>query len=381
VVLLEPKGDLIEDVLRRLPQARLDDVVLIDPVADRDHPVGLNLLAPAAGQDRGGVTEAIMAVLRDLFAGSWGPRTDDVLYNGIYTAASRPDATLADLPRLYADAAFRRPFLASLDDPLIADFWRWFGGLTPGERGAILAPALNKLRALLRPGLATIVGQPRSTVDLARVLAERRLLFVRLPRDGALFGALVVARIWQAAQARLAVPPGRRPDVVLAVDEVESFLRTGGDLGDMLAVARGLNLGLVLATQHLDQCPPALRTALLANARSRLIFQADAHDAAVLARSFAGALEAVDLMGLGRFEVAGRVAVEGEISAPFTGRTVPLPESVRDTTVSIREESRRRYGRRRADVEAELRARLAPSPGGDLSDVPIGTFDVEDDDG
>lgn len=369
VVLLDPKGDLVEDVLLRLPPEREADLVVIDPVRDRDYPVGLNLLEKTPGQDAAAVTDAIVAVMRDLYAKNWGARTDDTLYNGVFTAAARASTTLAELPRLYASAEFRRPFLAKLRDPFVRDFWSWFDGLSAPERGAIMAPVLNKLRPLLRPDLASIVGQRRSTVDLGDVLASRKVLLVRLPRDGALFGALLVARLWQAASRRAAFPMSKRPDVLLAVDEVHSFLRTGGDLGDMLAMARGLRLSLCAATQHLEQCPPPLRAALLANARTRVVFQADESDAGVLARGFQPELEAADLVGLGRYEVAVRMAVDGAVSRPFTGRTVPLPEPVRRSGGPLRELSRKRYGSPREEVEADLRERLGDAAGPDLLDA------------
>ncbi len=381
-VFLDPKGDAIEEVLRRLPEARADDVVVVDPVAERDHPVGLNLLERGPGQDAAGVTEAIMGVLRDLFARNWGARTDDTLYNGVFTLASVEGTTLAELPRLYASPEFRRPFVAAVADPFIADFWRWFDGLPPGQRSALLAPALNKMRPLLRPELAPIIGQRRSTVQLARVLAERRLLFVRLPRDGALFGSLLVARLWQAVQRRVSQPEAERPDVLLAIDEVHSFLRTGADLGELLAMARGLRLSLCLASQHLEQCPPELRAALLANARTRVVFQSDETDGAALAKGFAPYLDAQDLAGLGRYEVAVRMALNGTVGEPFTGRTPPLSAPLRPSSDGLRRGSRVRYATPRASVEAELRERLSSTHTGDaLAQTPIGRHPTEPSEG
>lgn len=376
-VFLDPKGDAIEDVLRRLPEERASDVVVLDPVGERDHPVGLNLLERGPGQDAAAVTEAIMGVLRDLFARNWGARTDDTLYNGIFCAAAVNGTTLAELPRLYTSKEFRRPFVAAVADPFIRDFWSWFDGLSPAQRGTLLAPALNKLRPLLRPDLAPIIGQRRSTIDLGRVLAERRLLLVRLPRDGALFGSLLVARLWQAAQRRMNQLESRRPDVLLAIDEVHSFLRTGADLGELLAMARGLRISLCVASQHLEQCPPELRAALLANARTRVVFQADETDGAALAKGFAPYLDAQDLAGLGRYEVAVRMAVDGTVSAPFTGRTPPLSPPLRASSAGLRRASRARYAIPRATVEADLRERLSANSADVLAQAPIGRHSAE----
>lgn len=375
VVVVDPKGDLIEDVLCRLPERRTRDVIVIDPVGEREHPVGLNLLAPGPGQSPAAVADGLLAALRDLHARNWGARLDDTLYNALLTAASRPGATIAELPNLYASPRQRAAYLGSLDDPFVRSFWEGFDRVSPAERAAIVAPVLNKLRPLLRPELAPIVAQPRSTVDLDQVLAHRQILLVHIPRGAELFGTLLVARLWQAILRRTSQPASKRPDVLLAIDEVQSFLRTGGDTAEMLAVARGLHVGLCVATQHLDQCPPALRAALLANARSRVVFQSDAEDARVLARGFAPDLEAEDLTGLGRYEVAVRLAIDGAVSRPFTARTLPLPEPLRSSSQAIRAASRSRYGRPRREVLEEIAARVAPD---DLTDATIGTTGIED---
>lgn len=186
--------------------------------------------------------------------------------------------------------------------------------------------------------------------------------------------ALLVAKLWRAVERRALLPEARRPDVVLCIDEVHRFLRTGGDVAEMLALARGLRLSLCLATQHIEQCPPGLRAALLHNARTRLVFQTTYPDATTLARTFAPELEAVDLANLERFQVAARIAVGGAVSAPFTGYTLPLPQPVRGSSEPLRTTSRRRYGRVRADVYASLRARLGTSAqDGELSAEAIGT--------
>lgn len=376
-VFIEPaKGDAIEAILVRLSDRDADRAIVVDPEREREHPPGLNLLESLGG-DRSEPAAALLAVLRDLHESSWGARLDDTAYNGLATAAAVSGVTVAELPALYASREFRRPFVAELHDPFIRDWWRWFDRLSDAERAQITAPVLNKLRPLLRPALLPIVAQRESTIRFDEILRERRILLLRLPPGGELFGALVVAALWRAVERRALVPEERRPDTVLCIDEVHRFLRVGGDVAEMLALARGLRLSLCLATQHLEQCPPALRAALLHNARTRLAFQTSFPDATTLARTFAPELEAVDLANLERFGVAARVAVGGAVSAPFTATTLPLPDPVRRSSEPLRAASRRRYGRSRAEVYADLERRLAGrSDSGDLAPEAIGTAPV-----
>lgn len=358
VVLLSPlKADALEHVLRRLPERRVADVVVIDPVTDASHPVGLNLLETKGG-DASQVAGAVVGVLRDLHERALSPVMEDTAYNACYTLASTPGATLAELPRLLESAAFRAPFVARVGDTFVREYWAYFDALSAGQRAQLVGPLLNKVRPLLRPDLAPIVGQMRSSVDLDEVLAKRRILLIRLPREAEFFGALLVARLWEAVLRRANRSESRRPDVLLAIDEVHAFLRTGGDVAEMAAVARQLHLHLLVATQHLAQCPPQLREALLANCLTRVVFAPHETDAAALARGFHPELDSTDLMGLARFEVALRLSVGGSSSRPFTGRTLPLPEPVRPSSEPLRQRSRAAYGRPRAEVLAELRERL-----------------------
>ncbi len=359
-IYLEPKGDAIEETLRRIPPERQDDVIVIDPVADPDHPVGLNLLQGPTGGDPAATAASLVAVLRELNRPNyWGARLEDTAYNGLLTAASVPGTTIAELPAIYAAEPYRRKFLQAIEDPYVREFWGSYDRLSEGEQAQITAPVLNRLRPLLRPALLPIIGQAKSTIDLDEILRDRKILLVRLPPEGQLFGALLVARLWQAIQRRTRLPESQRRDVMLAIDEVHSFLRTGADVADMLALARSLHVSLCLATQHLDQCPPTLRAALLANARTRLIFQTNHPDASTLAQGLTPHLEAADLTGLGRYEVAARIAINGTTTEPFTARTLPLPTPVSRSSRPLRERSAQRYARPRDQVLKDIRDRLS----------------------
>jgi hypothetical protein len=145
------------------------------------------------------------------------------------------------------------------------------------------------------------------------------------------------------------------------VDEVQDYLNLPTSLADVLAQARGLGMSLTLAHQHLGQLPPAMRQALLANARSRVVFQAGADDARALARELAPYLTASDLQGLGPHEVVATLSVDARVAPPVTGRTLPPPPSLGQAD-RVRAASRAQYGRPAAEVAAAIRARHAGRP-------------------
>jgi hypothetical protein len=159
VVVLDPKGDLVADVLDRVPAHRLGDVCLLDP-ADEKRPVGLNLLA-GTDTDRELVTEHVVGTLHNLYQASWGPRTDDILRSAVLTLVGVPGMTLAEVPLLLTDATFRRRLVGRIDDPIaLGPFWGAYEAMSDGERAQAIGPVMNKLRAfLLRRRLRNVIGQ------------------------------------------------------------------------------------------------------------------------------------------------------------------------------------------------------------------------------
>jgi hypothetical protein len=183
VVVIEPKGQLIEDVLARVPWDRLDDVVLLDP-ADADHtPVGLNPLA-TMGRPPELVADQLLSVLHNLHAANWGPRTHDILGAALLTLAQVPGSTLSILPSLLTDNAVRRRLLKGISDPLgLQPFWAAFDSWSDAERTTNVAPVLNKVRPLLvNPRLRGVLGQAQPKVGVRQVFTERKILLVSLAK-------------------------------------------------------------------------------------------------------------------------------------------------------------------------------------------------------
>jgi hypothetical protein len=374
VVVIEPKGDLVEEVLARIPTERISDVVVLDPT-ETENPIGLNPLL-GRGRQPELVADQVLAVFHGLYEANWGPRMQDILHASLLTLAGRGDASLCALPGLLTNPAFRRRLCAGVEDPIALEpFWSWFDAISDAERQQAIAPVLNKLRPfLLRKNVRAIVGQiePRFRID--EVFTKRKVVFVTLakgligPEAAALLGSLFVAELWQAVLGRARVPAERRHPVVVYADEFQDYVHLPTDMADALAQARGLGVGLVLAHQHLAQLPGNLRAAVLANARSRVCFQLTGDDAQVMARFSGGLLQPIDFQRLRRYEAYVQLVVDGEVTGFASARTLPLPIPSSDPRV-VRETSRRRYGRPVAEVEAEIRKLVEGEPN---DDGPVG---------
>lgn len=363
VAVFDPKGDLVNDVLPRLPSACGSRLVVIDP-AEMQAPPSLNIL-DAAGRDDELVIENVTGVLRRLYADTWGPRIDDTLRSAIRTLIDHPGVTLADVPVLLTNRSFRQRLTARFrrDDPEgLGAFWDAYEALTPAGTAQACGPLLSKLRPILgRRFVADLLGSATSSFAMADIL-DGGILLARLPKgvlgDDAcrLVGSLLLAQLWQTALTRASLPEDDRPDAAAYIDEVHNFLHLPIGLDDALGEARGYHLSLVLAHQHLAQLPKEMGEALHANARNKLFFTVSPDDAKRLAGHVGPYLAAEDLAWLDRFQAASRLVIDQRNTPGFTMATRPAPPAVPGRAEELRAAARV-HGLPRADRDRQAKRR------------------------
>jgi hypothetical protein len=342
---IDPKSDLIETILARIPERDADRVVVLDPAAPGPVP-GLNILR--AG-DPDLAADVVLGALRSLFP-NWGIRSEIYGRLALRTLIEMPGATLADMGRLFLDPAFRMDGVARLRDPLLVGAWQSFEQLSAAEQMTHVQAPMARVMALVgRPSLRAVLAQPEPKLDVGRHLAERKWLLVSLAPGrlgepaSRLLGAVVLYVLWSAVEARAALPESARPPVFLYVDELATIADLPFGFELLAERARGLGAGLTIATQTTKRLPDSLRAALMGNVSTLVSFRAGAQEATLLARELPG-LEAHDLQTLGRFEVAARVGTgTGSGIAVMTGRTEPLPPETGQAG-RIRAASAERYG-------------------------------------
>lgn len=376
VLVIDPKSDLTTEILARVPEERQRDVVVIDP-ADKC-PVGLNPLV-SKRQNPSLVADGILAVLKELYADSWGPRTQDILTGALLTLAQTPNSTLVWLPSLLTDARFRQSLTKHLDDPVgLEPFWNAFEAMSPAQRDQAIAPVLNKLRQfLLRPALRAVLGQTEPKFDMGDLFSKRKIVLVSLNKgligsEGArLLGSLVVAQLWPLILSRATLSPERRHIVSVFIDEVQDYLTLPTDLADALSQARGLGVGFTLAHQYRNQLPASLRAGVDANARNKIIFglnAGDAHDLAAMAPD----LEAKDFMLLPRFGVYAHIMHGGHSTGWISGETLAATQPIANPE-HLRAASAETYGTPASEVEAQVIEAIGLKREAELADAPTET--------
>lgn len=182
VLVLDPKADLINDLLMRIPEKRMGDVVIIDP--SDPCPCGFN---PLAFKDYGNpslIADATLSVLKEIFSDCWGIYTQDVLTAALLTLTDTDNATLLWLLPLLTDENFRRRITSKVKDRMaLRPFWEQFEALRDTEKRQQISPVLNKLRQLtLRPGLRNILGQAKPKFSLTDLFYKRKIVLIPLNR-------------------------------------------------------------------------------------------------------------------------------------------------------------------------------------------------------
>ncbi|MGH3425988.1 MAG: type IV secretory system conjugative DNA transfer family protein [Mycobacteriales bacterium] len=363
VVVLDGKDELADLILPRISPNRAGHVGLLD-AADRDHVWSLNPLAQRTGDRPEVIADDVLTPIRELFAASWGQRTEHYLRLLLLTMLGQPgEATLLDaVIALHDDETLHR-ITAHTNDPVLAAAWRGFFSQSDAARAEILMPLRNKLASLAVGGLRDMLGGG-STIDIDQALNTGGVLLPRfsksrLGEDTARLGAsLFMTMVWQAIRRRSSIPPEQRRPVLIIADEFADYTRLSVDFEAVLSQARSLGVGLVLAHQELHQLPPSMRHAVMANARTRCIYPVGAEDARVLARELEPHLSAEHLRGLPAYEIAATISAAGHTTQPFTARTLPLGPGDPAAARRVIAESRRRHTIPRKRADAILHQRL-----------------------
>ncbi len=359
VGLFDPHGDLARRTVSLVPLRRAHQLVYIDP-SDWDRPIGFNILDNVPERRRPTVADDVVSAFVHIWGdSSVGARSQQVLRNALRALMDAQDATLLCVPRLLTDDGYRQRVIRTIRDPFVRSYWvDQFNRYDPRRRDEVASPILNKLDAFLSsPAIRNIVGQPRSTFDLRRMMDEGRILIVTLSKgaigegNAHFLGALLISRIAQAALSRADSPEPERRPFHLYVDEFQSVATES--FGLILSEARKYGLTLTLGHQHLAQVPPALVASVFGNTGSILALRVGAEDAPLLA-SHIGLKNPDALKDLPNHRAWCRFLRAGTPTSPILLATRPPPPVLHARTDQLIANSRIRFGRAHTGVEDRI---------------------------
>ena len=358
---LEPKRDLCDALVAAISPEQRDRVVYFD-VLSEDAVIGLNPLR-LNGRPPELVVDSLVSIFSSVLSDVIGVTTRDLLNSALLSLCQYPGATLLMLPLLLSDPRFRRKIVANVaGDVFLQAYWAEFEAKSEQARRHLITPVLTRLRALLlRPSFRRCLGQADPKFDVRHIFdGQKKVLLAPLPKaqlgtqGAALLGSLLLHEVFGAVNERAVVPSEKRHPVMVAVDEWHHFIHGTQDFAEALTLFRGYGAGFVLANQVMAQLGKELRDVVTGTVRSRVYFQLGADDAVSLSRH-SPELEAIDLMGLEQFHVYAALYEQGKTQPFASGRTIQLPDPLRDAS-DVRRDSHRRYGVAPAEVDRAVAA-------------------------
>jgi hypothetical protein len=333
LALFDPHGDLAERLYDWIPDSRRQDLIYLN-VPDPDQPFGFNPLEGVPPLRRSLAANGIVEALKKLFDDAWGMRLEYILRSALLLLLEQPQATLADVVRLFHEKEFRKEAAKRVTNEQVKRFWTIEFEKFGRERASAITPIENKLGSLLvDPFVSRILTIPKSTFNPREAMDSGKVLLVNLAKGkigeapAMLFGGLLVTMLGLSGLARADTPQIARRDFFIYLDEFQTF--TTLSLVNMLAELRKYGVGLVLANQFLDQIEPEVRSAILGNVGTLLVFRVGAMDAGKLVKELLPDLEPYELTLLPNRMFWIRPLVGGQSVEAFTGKTISLDRNER----------------------------------------------------
>ncbi len=356
VGVIDPHGDLIDEILEHIPSERVEDVVLLDP-SDSAYPASLNIFAFDHPSQREYIAASILAVFKKHFD-SWGPRLEYILHNVILSLLYTPDATLLGISRMLTDKGYRQYVVSNITDPILQKFWNEeyaYMERNPRLVTEAITPIQNKVgRFVSSPMLRNIIGQTHNKIDFDEIMNKKKIFLCNVSQgkigeeNASLLGSLVITKMQMAAMARVSILESQREDFYLYIDEFQVFATDV--FTKILSEARKYRLDLILAHQHLSQLEEHVKDAIMGNIGTLITFVLGSPDAQVLEREFLPILSANDLMSLDRYEVYVKLMIQGVVSKPFSAASIQMPFAATHIRDEILRYSRTMYASPEADV-------------------------------
>jgi len=385
VCVLDPHGDLIEDILQRMPPERAEDVVIFSP-ADLERPLALNLLEydPRYPEQKSFVINEMIGIFDKLYdlKQTGGPMFEQYMRNALLLIMDDPEtgSTLMEVPKVLSDENFRKMKLSRCHNRTVVDFWKKEAEKAGGDAAlANIVPYItSKLTAFISNDMMRpIIGQQKSSFNFRDLMDRRKILLVDLPKgvvgemNAYLLGMIVVGKILMAALSRTDMPAEQRKDFYLYIDEFQNF--TTNSICQILSEARKYALNLIIAHQYIGQLVKPgqasrnseIKDAVFGNVGTIVTFKIGTEDAEFLVKEFAPVFNVYDLINIDKGTAYIKLLVDNSPTRPFSLKTIwPLLGVKREgISPKIRALSRLKYGQDRTIVEAEIIRRTeTPTP-------------------
>lgn len=323
VCLLDPHGDLVEEIASCIPRWRKRDVLYFN-IPDAALTLRYNPFKRVSFEKRSLVASGILEVFKKLWAEAWGVKLEHILRHAILTLLDQREATLADIPKLLLDKHFRASAIEAIENENVRYFWqKEFIHYTRYD----ILPVLNKVGGMLaHPVIKRVLIENPIEVSLRKAMDERKIILVNLAKghlgeDAAhILGALFISSLSAAAFSRVDTEESNRVPFMLYMDEFHNF--TTLSLVNMFSELRKFKVGLILAHQYFHQLDEDVRRAILGNAGTIIAFRVGTEDAQFLSKEMFPVFGLEDFLCLPNYSIYLKLMIDGTPSAPFSAITI-----------------------------------------------------------
>ena len=366
ICIIDPHGDIAEEILDYIPKARIDDVIYFNP-ADETQVIAFNPLQDIPQGQEHLVVAGLQSTFKKIWMDSWGPRLEYILRFVLLTLCSYPNATLLDIQQLLTNSVFRKRVLSYCTDQYLLSFWyNEFDKYTPQLKAEAISPILNKTGLFVAiTNLRNVIGQTANGLRIDEVMNQGNILICNLSKGKlgedatTVLGSMLVNAMQLAALNRASQEEHTRKPFYLYVDEMHSFVSLS--FADILAEARKYKLSLFLAHQYIEQIHEKIRYAIFGNIGTMIIFRVGADDAKQLVQEIHPPFIEEDLLNLPKYSMYLKLMIDEATSKPFSAETMPLAYKKWYLKKSIIEFSNRHYGKLKEAVEKEILVRQGSS--------------------
>lgn len=359
ICVLDPHGDLVDNILRLIPKERIQDVIYFDP-ADTEYPIAFNPLEQVDEKYKMQITIGFIDIFKKLFGSNWSDRLEHVLRYTTLALLDSPNTTVLSILKLLSDKNYRQAIIARINDSVVKNFWvNEFAGWSEKFDSEAITPLLNKVGQLVSTNMVrNIIGQTVNTFNIRDIMDSQKILLMKVSKgllgeeNAQLIGSMIVTKIYQAAMSRADIREEDRKPFYFYVDEFQNFATD--TFTEILSEARKYGLCMTIAHQYLGQLNEGIRKTVFGNIGSIINFRVGAEDAAMLEQEYTPIFSVRDIINLGVREFYLKMSIDGELAEPFSGRTLEMKFPAQDFNHEIIATSRQKYCTPRREVEAIL---------------------------
>ena len=346
--LLDPHGDLVDNVMRFIPKDRIKDVIVFDP-SNTEHPVAFNPLENVDPALKMQVTIWFISIFKKLFWDNWSPKLEHVLRYTLLALLDSENTTTLSIQKMLTDKNYRQKIVSRIADSTVKSFWvSEFAGWSEKFDAEAITPLLNKVWQFVATDIIrNIVGQPKSAFNIREIMDNEKILLVKVSKgllwdeNAGLIWSMFVTKIHEAAMSRADTREEDRKNFTLYVDEFQNFATD--TFAEIMSEARKYRLNLTIAHQYMWQLSSNIQKTVFWNVWSIVSFRVWAEDAKVLAEEYNPVFSERDIINLWVREFYAKLSVSWEIREAFSWMTLNVQYSPNDLTWEIIKHSNEKF--------------------------------------